>query len=364
MDDYLVEISSTPDLSRLENTWHDLQNIQNLPYFLTWAWISSWIKTYNPEIVLVTASHDESLVAVGIFTLSIEKRHGFVTSRQLRLHQMGDNLLDQIWMEYNDFLSHPEHKDAATNACLKALQQVHTGFDEIVISMARISRAKAIITQIDEASISFTRPCYAVDLEKIRQHKKPYLLTLNSNTRYQIRRAIRHYENLHGPLSIQIANNEEEELQLFREAGPLHIKRWDDSGYHNPEFIRFHENLIRQNHEKQSTRLMKILSGQVTIAIIYYHIVDKNVYFYLHGLLYETDPKLKPGLVAHAMATQYFIDRGMNYYDYMGGYSQYKIQLADPSEELATVIIQKPRAGFYLEDLGRKIKHLFTGNKG
>jgi hypothetical protein len=359
-DDYLVEVSNSHTLEELENRWTHIQRGRDLPYFLTWSWISSWITTYKPNTVMVTATHDNQLVAVGIFTLSLEQRHVFVKSRQLRLHQMGDTLLDQIWMEYNDFLCIPEHQHKATNACLKTLQKHYKDIDEIIISMARNSRAEQILQGLECAEIIVKRPCFAVDLQEIRNKGVPYLNTLHANTRYQIRRSIRHYQSQHGEMSIQIAKDEEQALQFFREAGPLHIKRWDDSGYHNPEFIRFHENLIRENHPRHSAQLMKVLSGHVTIGLIYYHIVNKSVYFYLHGLLYEHDPQLKPGLVAHAMATQYFIDEGMNFYDYMGGYSQYKVQLAKHSEDLATIVIQKPRLRFFLEKLGGKIKHAFV----
>ena len=47
----------------------------------------------------------------------------------------------------------------------------------------------------------------------------------------------------------------------------------------------------------KSIDLMEITSGDVTIAILYFHLVGKNVYFYLQGINYESDKKLKPGLV-------------------------------------------------------------------
>jgi CelD/BcsL family acetyltransferase involved in cellulose biosynthesis len=93
---------------------------------------------------------------------------------------------------------------------------------------------------------------------------------------------------------------------------------------------------------------------------MYYQLNDGVVYFYLHGLRYENDRKLKPGLVAHTLATQYFIDQGMTMYDYMGGYSQYKEQLADLSEHLVSVLIQRPRSRFKLENMARDFKNRIT----
>jgi CelD/BcsL family acetyltransferase involved in cellulose biosynthesis len=104
--------------------------------------------------------------------------------------------------------------------------------------------------------------------------------------------------------------------------------------------------------------LMRVTAGDTMIAVIYFHLVNNNVYFYLQGINYEADQKLKPGLVAHAIASQYFLEQGMKIYDYMGGYSQYKCQLAMQSETLVTVCIQNPQLQFRIEKIGQRIKLL------
>jgi len=90
---------------------------------------------------------------------------------------------------------------------------------------------------------------------------------------------------------------------------------------------------------------------------MYYHLIKGTVFFYLHGLHYEHDKKLKPGLVAHALATEFYIQQGMNKYDYMGGFSQYKAQLASRTEDFATVIIQRHRSRFKVEKVASVIKN-------
>ena len=195
--------------------------------------------------------------------------------------------------------------------------------------------------------------------DESKRNSATYLESLRANTRYQIRRSKALYEERYGPLNIKIASNREEAIQFFREAGPLHIARWEDSGFKNTQFLQFHENLIRECYEAQID-CIELRAGKKTIAIMYYHIVDKNVYFYLHGLHYDLDPKLKPGLVAHSLATQHYLDNGMDRYDYMGGYSQYKLQLAEQVEDLVTVCIQRSKLKFSIENLGRNIRRLIS----
>ena len=359
INDFEVEISHSYNIEDLQQQWLFIQEGQNLPFFLTWSWISCWLDVYSPNLVIISARYKNQIVAIGLFTCSTQFRHGFVKSRQYRLHQMGDPLLDQIWMEYNDFICIDKYRVAAVNACIQTLQRSDSNWDEIILSMISTSRAGHIQKAISGSHILFTNQCFSKNLDSIKGKQKQYLATLNSNTRYQIRRSIRLYQQSYGEIEYQFAQDIEEALALFHEAGKYHVLRWEDSGFKNKQFILFHENLIKKSIVNNSIDLMKITSGDTTIAILYFHLVGKDVYFYLQGVNYESNQKLKPGLVAHALATQYYLDKGMRKYDYMGGYSQYKCQLSDPAEDLVTLCIQKPSVIYYMENMGRKIKHLF-----
>jgi len=360
IDDFEIEISHGCSVEELQQQWLRIQRGQSLPFFLTWSWISCWLETYKPDLVIVSAMYEGQIVAIGLFTCSTQTRHGLVKSQQYRLHQMGDSLLDQIWMEYNDFICIEKHRVLAVNACLRALQQSEEKWDEIILSMISTSRATDIQKVITDSHLLLTNPCYSKNLDNIEGDNPQYLATLNSNTRYQINRSIRLYEALHGEITYTLAQDVNQALALFHEAGKYHLSRWQDSGFNNKEFISFHENLIKKSIDKNAINLMKICAGDTTIAILYFHLVDKDVYFYLQGINYEDNPKLKPGLVAHAMATQYYLDKGMRKYDYMGGYSQYKCQLSNQVEDLVTLCIQKPSLQFSVENAGRKVKQLLT----
>jgi len=180
---YEIKVAHGYEFEKLQELWLSIQQDQDLPFFLTWPWISCWLKTYDPEVVVVSAKWNNATVAIGLFTCSIEHRHGFIRSRQYRLHQMGDPLLDQIWMEYNDFICVDEHRGPAVNACIQTLQQSDDEWDEIVLSMMADSRASEIRNEIDNSQILFSSPCYAVNLSAIKQSSNSYLSTLNPNTR-------------------------------------------------------------------------------------------------------------------------------------------------------------------------------------
>lgn len=361
---YRVEVFQGYDHDELKKLWTEIQeNNQDTPFFLTWDWISCWIETFFPEFILVKADIDGQCITAGLFTRSHQTRRNIINSKQIRLHQMGDPLQDQIWMEYNDFICIDGHRETAVNACLKALEEDHH-WDEIVLSMMTAPRALEVLKTNHLAVLDFYRPCYTTDLAKVTKNSKTYLEALTGNTRYQIRRSIRLYENKYGPMSLNVAESTPQALEYFTEIEPYHIARWPDSGYKNQLFKDFHRNLIQSTFHQNVVHLLKVTAGEQVIAIMYYHQVGTVIYFYLHGLRYENDKKLKPGLVAHSLATQYFMDKGMSKYDYMGGYSQYKEQLAELSAQLVTVVIQRPRPRFKLEKTARAIKNrIFPGTQ-
>jgi hypothetical protein len=352
---YIVKISYDYIFEHLQKDWLSIQRDRSLPFFLTWTWISCWIKTYMPKIIVVRACWQGEVVAIGLLTQSIERRNGFIRSRQYRLHQVGDQSHDQIWIEYNDFITIDEHTNASINACLLALQTTLDKWDEILISMITASRAKKIQADIRNGHIISRIPTYVTEFENIA-NGGDYVSSLKSNTRYQINRSIRLYEERYGKLGLNSASTTEEALYLFHAAGKFHIKRWVDSGYKNPDFIQFHENLIKKSFNNNEIDIINITSGTTIIGILYFHLVNKDVFFYLQGLRYEEDNKLKPGLVSHALTTQYYLDKGMRRYDYMGGESQYKCQLASESDELVTLCIKRPQLQFAVENAARYIK--------
>lgn len=365
IDNFDIEISRQYNLDELKAQWLSIENSQTLPFFLTWSWISCWLETYRPELIVVKARICGRVIAVGLFTCSEQIRHGVIKSTQLRLHQMGDPLLDQIWMEFNDFVCVDEYRVYAVTACLKYMLQSDLECNEIVLSMMTSGRADNISEMIDKTYVQMESVSYSSDLKRIDHFDGRYLSMLSSNTRYQINRSKRLYESLYGSVDFQFAGDIDQALSFFREAGKYHRKRWADSGFNNHQFVRFHENLIEREFADKSIDLMRMMAGDKTIAILYFHIVEKDVYFYLQGINYGNDNKLKPGLLAHAYATQYYYDKGMKKYDFMGGYSQYKQQLSKSSSNLVTLCIQKPSVMLDLEGMARTIKRSLklSGNR-
>jgi CelD/BcsL family acetyltransferase involved in cellulose biosynthesis len=353
---YRIDISTLQDIGQLERSWTTLEDeVEEVPFFLSWAWISTWLTSYKPLILKVEATYHGKTVCIGLFTYSNVTRRKLIRACQLRLHQTGIQSQDQIWIEYNDFLVPRQHREIATMACLQRLLAM-PDWDELVISMMPHGRANQIVKALPNTRITQSSPTYALPLSSFSRNPTQFLPSLSSNTRYQIQKSNRLYSQDYGAIAIEVADTKRKAIDFLHLAGLYHKQRWKDSGFNNQDFIHFHERLIRSTHDSCQTLLMKISAGNQIIGVLYYLLDAQTAYFYLQGLNYEKNPKLKPGLTAHSLAIQHFIEHGKTSYDFMGGYSQYKKQLAQLSHQLDILVIQKLRLRFSVENLARKIK--------
>ena len=353
---YNISISRQHDIEQLLNSWQSIEKQYAVPFFLSRDWISCWLKTYDPSIIVVSAEVDNDPVAIGLFTQSTEIRHGLIRSRQIRLHQTGDLQQDQIWIEYNNFICLPGYGTAPIIECLRYFINHVSGWDEIVLRNVPESLGATISSSIKPSRLDDPITCYALDLDSIRRNNSSYLDSLGRNTRYQINRAARLYEKKFGSICINMPENQYQAIEWLHKAGRFHQSRWGNSGFKNPEFVRFHETLISGSFDEQRVQIIKVSAGAETLAIIYYFVSDLIAYFYLQGVRREIDNRLKPGLLSHAMAIQFFSDQGFKEYNFMGGDSQYKRQLSQKSMNLTTVIIKKGSLLFDIEEIARNIK--------
>ena len=360
-NDYQFTISALDDINLLEMDWLALEAKSSCNFFLSWLWISTWIETYHPELIILRAYHSGEIVAIAALVLNKQRRHWFLNSRTLHLHQTGDPEKDQIWIEYNGFLGKEKHLEAVTAAGMKFLVEASDSWDEMIVGA--ISDHQATLLEHGGNLMRhdmWHAPCYGVDLKAIRSMNKSYLMTLSRNTRYQIQRSIKLYEQT-GSVTLEIADSVSAAIKYFNEIAPLHLARWGtgqgESGFNNPQFILFHENLIKNCWDVGAVDLIKLKIGNRIVARFYNFIYRKKVYFYLSGLVSENDGKFKPGLTGHSLCIQKYINEGFDFYDFMGGSERYKKNLAEKHQQLVKVTLQKRKLKFIFERFGRGFKN-------
>lgn len=348
----------------LPEEWQALEKLARPGVFLSWQWISVWLSVYQPEFKILKVTDQGQIIGLGLVTESSERRHGLLASRCLRLHQTGRPSQDQIWIEYNGFLAKTGSELLVAAACVDYVTRLRAGWDEFVIGAVDADYARALAkASALTPHIRWEAPCFGVDLAELRSRGQAYLDSLSGNTRHQIRRTLKLYKQ-QGQVCIERPQTTAEAESLFDQCAPYHIERWGggigESGYANPDFVCFHKQYIRTHWERGGADLVVLKVGGSTLAIFYNLIYQNRVYFYLAGIKAETDNKLKPGLLGHSLCITDYIERGFEYYDFMGGEERYKRQLASPAMHLVQVALQRDRWKLRAEQTLRTIKRRWS----
>lgn len=359
-----IKVTSVSKISKadLKAQWISLYKVSKPNFFLSWSWIGNWLNALEGDFTLYTATYKDELVGLGIVVEKRATRNIFIRSRQLHLHRTGEQSLDQTWIEYNDFLLADGFENAARKAIADKIIS-DDSWDELIIGAS----ARSALTPYRLAGLKETlvwhSHSYQVDLDYLRKTKKDYLSTLSKNTRYQINRSVRSYEKL-GNILLSVATSKEEAQKWFEESAPFHIKRWKDttvgSGFTNPAFVKFHQDLIYKNFDRGYVDLLKITAGEHVICYLYNFIQNNEIKFYLSANNYdENDSTYKPGLVSHYLAIKHYLSKGADVYDFMAGESQYKRSLSSMSSPIYLSIFNKPKFRFNLETALRSFKNQY-----
>lgn len=178
------------------------------------------------------------------------------------------------------------------------------------------------------------------------------------------RRAMAPYRE-RGPLLLEMAEDVDIALTWFRAAGAWQRERWAARGmagaFDHPFYVRMHERLIREGLEAAAVELIRVAAGGIPIGYLYNFRWRGWVGFYFGGYAFETDNRLKPGLVTHAMAIERHLATGIAIYDFMAGDHRYKASLVAPGPRIDAIMLERPRPLLRLEAAARSLKQRLGG---
>lgn len=352
----------------LASDWRLLEERCATSFFLSWSWVSCWLDSYSPEVDVLSVSSGGEVLGLALLSRSTFSKRGRFSSRRLHIQQTGAQELDHLWAEYNGVLCLPEYGDKILAQLMPYLMESYPAWDELVVGAVTHKTASILSDTSDFTRLNLWQSfSYGVDLKALASKRASYLSSLSRNARYQIRRSLKMYA-AKGGLELQFASSTDEALSYFSDIAPLHIAKWGngvgESGFANPFFTLFHVNLITNAFQLKQVDLIRIKSGNRTLGYLYNFLYNRRVYFYLSGLISEKDAKLKPGLCAHSLAIQHYLESGYDFYDFMGGDDRYKLSLGAVHEELFQIALQKKLYKFKIESLLRKVKQNVSTSYG
>lgn len=355
-----VRVTKIPELSRLEGQWSGLEAVARPSFFLSWGWIGTWLRwmpdSMAPELLLATRNSET--VGLAILVKSKQSRKGLVSaSRTLSVNETGDLDYDLLTIEYNGMLIDPRYAVETAKSCLAYLDKQEQDWDEIIVRAADSRNPLIDPVLFDQGKLRLKTirelPSWFVDLGEIRATGKPYLESLSSNTRYQIRRAIRECEKV-GDIDFTCAQTTQEALEYLSGLIELHQAYWTGKGqsgcFSNSLFLEFHQQLVRSRFDLGEIQLVRLKLGTHALGYLYSLVSDGQVNFYQCGFNYQLGSKLKPGLVAHYKTIEYNLANDYSIYNFLASDDRYKRSLSSGKHELLWGSIQKRRLKFRLEN--------------
>jgi CelD/BcsL family acetyltransferase involved in cellulose biosynthesis len=329
---YQVRLEALPPMEELGTRWQELEQRSRCSFFLSWNWIAPWLALIGPSrsARLLSVSEGTRLVALGVFT---QRRRLFgLGPLHLRLHEVGDKLLDSLTIEYNGLMCEDGHQREALAAVLDHL--AHNDKRWVTLYLPGMQTDEVPFERIRALGIGMRvrkHAAHYVDLAELREGGNDYLPTvLSSKARGAVRRTARKLEASFGALSVAIAASTEEKLSFFQSMVRLHEAHWseeeqDRGAFGDARILRFHERLIAGSGAGEGAQLIRVDAGGHTVGYVYNLVWRGTLYFYQAGIDYRRFGSFgSPGLLLLTRAIEHALADGMDRFELMAGDSPYK----------------------------------------
>lgn len=328
--------------------------------FLSAAWLRSWLEGYGDEFEGFWVRWETNGVVVGGCLIAARRyRLPFAHLRTLYLNATGRTKERSPLAEFNGVLHMPGFEAAIAADFSRFLKELPwsrlliSGHEDRGLLSHLIPLLPAILVERELMPAPF--------VELAAMSHESYEAMLGSNTRGQIRRSHRLYEERFGRITLNVALSLDQALQYLDALGRLSNSRWQSKGeigsFASQSSVEFHRRLIAYLWPRKAVDLVCVRAGETIVGYLYNFIDRGKVFFYQSGLVYEMDGKLKPGLLTHFLAIEHYRQRGCREYDFLGGEARYKRSLAKQHRNLYWTTIYRDQPSMPLMLWVRNVRH-------
>jgi CelD/BcsL family acetyltransferase involved in cellulose biosynthesis len=321
-----------------------------VPLFVGRDWVESWLEVHGPALnpSLWQLREGSDLVGACLLVEQREKR-GPIPVRCLYLNTAGEPEGEGVCVEYNELVAAPGRRADVARALAREI--VARGADELAAGGITERTYEALTQALPgwDSDVEWSEDAF-VDLAGLRIRGADYRQSvLSGNSRKQINRSLKAYEQEVGPLEVEVAATAARRLELLDELIELHQATWrarGEGGAFGGERMRdFHRRFIERSAPADAAQLVRVSAGDETIGVLYNFVDRGRVFFYQSGLHYRESKKLRPGLSAHVCAIEHYLAEGLDEYHFLAGDQttpRYKQSLSNDVRRLAWVRFQRP----------------------
>jgi len=341
----------------LESTWRGLaQRVgASASAFIGWPWIGAWLGLLPPhvDVRVLQATLKSEVVGLALLVRTRRKLGPVSFCEAWHLHASGDAAIDKVCIEHNDFLVLPEHADTLRAAMLAHWQAVAGPAAELHLP-GLVGEGWARLLPAGMSAEDETKRSAGVALDAVRAAKLDFTPLLSSHSRRFVRRSMKEYQTVIGPLVVDEADSPAQAMAFLAELVRLHEATWRQRGlpgaFAGPGILDFHHRLIELAWPERGVQLLRVRAGDRAMGYLYAFVRGGRLYVYQSGFDYGLLEKHgRPGLVTHTLAIQHNAGLGHVHYDLLAGESQYKATVATVEEVMTWSVWRKPAWRFGLE---------------
>ena len=327
--------------------WRDLEACSRPSYFLSPAWVSTWLASLPDDAAPQLAITRDHSAACWIGRRDV-RRHGLFASRAMYLNATGHDRYDEVCIEHNKILGN----SAALVASLPA------DWDELFLPAcrrslgagsrraARLSRAhrsrvgRAVCRSRCGARVGGRLP-RAARLQHA-QSAAPVTPRSRRSRRSRSRTTKR-------PRSTSTASC----CACTRRRGQ---SRGQHGAFADPWFERFHRRLITSRIASGEIQLVRVRAGETTIGCLYNFVYNGRVLFYQSGLARLDDRAHQAGLPLSRRRRRIQRERRPPHLRSARRHDALQAEPRDRLERLLWLRVQRPRLRFAVEDQLRVVE--------
>lgn len=322
------KIDNIEELTQLSTQWEALNNAYSqTPLFTSPIWILNWFEVFwQKHWHLCTYAGYKNKKLIAILPFYYQSSSKFLPQKELFFLGQGEQESAEVASEYLDIITHPDYEADA----ISFFQSTLNG--DLVDSFN--ARAIAHDSTILKALPDTVKVPNGTQF--IIKRSNWQITNLSKNTRNKIRR----FQNrcLKERITCRWVNTEEKE-NMWQLMSQFHQKRWQSKGalgaFSKPIFHIFHSLLLSSEEQTQISVMCK---GPKVIAINYYLLDKKHLYFYQSGWDDDNHSNLSPGFNLHIWSIE---NSEQEYYDFMMGKSEksYKSMFNTDQNKLYKIVL-------------------------
>jgi CelD/BcsL family acetyltransferase involved in cellulose biosynthesis len=332
------------DLAPLRRDWDDVYDADpEASFFLSWTWMSHWLRTFRRDWFVLAASRDAGAPAFDAFwPLGLSTQHSPREGFRTVIDMAGNRHAD-----YTGFICRPGLENEALGAFTDHIRTMSWADLRLEQIRASDERMRRLLSHFSAETFEIRHEEATQD--GIDHHMCPfvrvprtwddYCAGLGSNTRQKVRRFLRAVDSSDAlRIAHATADSAERDVDALLR---LWQRQWGPQKRQRLQAILAFSRAMMMSCARSGALFLPVLwRGDTPVAALggYVDHQRKSLLFFMGGRD-ETFVNPPPGFVLHAYSIRHAIENGFETYDFLRGNEPYKYAFGAEERRIRTIVV-------------------------